>query len=30
MDYYTALEARRAVEGAEKILEFVRGKIPED
>jgi len=30
MDYYTGPEARRAVEGAEKILEFVRSKIPED
>jgi HEPN domain-containing protein len=30
MDYYTALEARRSVEGAERILEFIRSKIPED
>jgi HEPN domain-containing protein len=30
MDYYTALEARRAVEGADKIFEFIRSKIPED
>jgi HEPN domain-containing protein len=30
LDYYTGPEARRAVEGAEKILESVRGKIPED
>lgn len=30
LDYYTAPEAQRAVEGAEKILEFVRSKIPED
>jgi HEPN domain-containing protein len=30
MDYYTAPEARRAVEGAEKILEFIRSKIRED
>ncbi len=30
MDYYTASEARRAVEGAEMIIEFCRNKIPED
>jgi HEPN domain-containing protein len=29
-DYYTAPEARRAVEGGERILEFVRSKIPQD
>jgi len=30
LDYYTEPEARRAVEGADKIIEFCRGKIPED
>ena len=30
LDYYTAAEARRALEGADKILEFCRSKIPED
>jgi len=30
LDYYTEPEARRAVEGAEKIIEFCRSKIPED
>jgi len=30
MDYYTAPEARRAVEEAERIIEFCRSKIPED
>jgi len=30
MDHYTALEARMAVERAEKILEFTRSKIRED
>ena len=30
LDYYTGPEARTAVEGAEKIIEFCRSKIPED
>jgi HEPN domain-containing protein len=30
MDYYTAREAHRAVEGAQTIIEFCRSKIPED
>jgi HEPN domain-containing protein len=30
LDYYTAPEARRAVEGCERIVEFVKSKIPED
>jgi HEPN domain-containing protein len=30
LDYYTEPEARRAVEGADKIIEFCRGKIPKD
>jgi len=30
LDYYTAREARRAVEGAQMIIEFCRSKIPED
>ena len=30
MDYYTEPEAKRAVEGAERILEFCKGKIPKD
>ena len=30
LDYYTAREAQRAVEGAERIIEFCRSKIPED
>jgi len=30
LDYYTVSEARRAVEGAETIIEFCRNKIPED
>ena len=30
MDYYTEPEANRAVDGAERILEFCRGKIPKD
>ena len=30
MDYYTGAEARRAVEGAERIIGFCRSKIPQD
>jgi HEPN domain-containing protein len=30
MDYYTRPEAVRAVEGAEKVIEFCRSKIPKD
>lgn len=30
MDYYTEPEANRAFEGAEKIVEFCRNKMPED
>ena len=30
MDYYTEAEAKRAVAGAGKILEFCRSKIPKD
>lgn len=30
LDYYTVEDARRAVEGAEKIVEFCGGKIPQD
>jgi len=30
LDYYTEPEARRAVEGADEIIEFCRSKIPED
>jgi HEPN domain-containing protein len=30
MDYYTELEANRAVKGAEMIVEFCRSKIPKD
>ena len=30
LDYYTEQDARRAVEGAERIVEFCRSKIPED
>jgi HEPN domain-containing protein len=30
MDYYTSADARRAIEGAGRIIEFCRNKIPED
>ena len=30
LDYYTESEARRALEGAGRILEFCRSKIPQD
>jgi HEPN domain-containing protein len=30
LDYYTEKDARSAVEGAERIVEFCRSKIPED
>jgi len=30
LDYYTSREGERAVKGAEKIIEFCKGKIPED
>jgi len=30
LDYYTAEDARRAVEGADAIVEFCRSKIPQD
>jgi len=30
LDYYTAHEAERALEGAERIIEFCRSKIPKD
>ena len=30
MDYYTKTEAMKAVEGAERIIEFCRNKIPQD
>ncbi len=30
MDYYTQNEARRALEGAEIVIEFCRSKIPQD
>jgi len=30
MDYYTEPDASRAVEGAERIIEYCRSKIPED
>jgi len=30
LDYYTAPEARRAVEEAERIIDFCRSKIPQD
>jgi len=30
LDYYTEADARRAIEGAEKIVESCRSKIPED
>jgi len=30
LDYYTYDEAQKAVEGARRIVEYCRGKIPED
>jgi HEPN domain-containing protein len=30
MDYYTEEDASRAVDGAERIIEYCRSKIPED
>lgn len=30
LDYYTAREAERATEGADRIIEFCRSKIPEN
>jgi HEPN domain-containing protein len=30
MDYYTEADASRAVEGAEKVIEYCRSKIPKD
>jgi len=30
LDYYTAAEARRALDGAKEIVEYCRSKIPQD